>query len=111
MPTCLEKAQIADEETYSFKNLPKVPADERPTQATILEARQAIWKSLMCISNTIPNTGHYGYIFIIYTPDQWTALGNAAQVVPPTNIGAYAGADQTAQYAYEASKAQFSAYK
>ena len=93
MPTHLKKARFADEESYSFENLPRVPPGERPTQATILEARQAIGKSFMCISNTIPNTGHYGYTFVIYTPSQWTALGNAAQVVPPTNIGAYAGAD------------------
>ena len=65
----------------------------------------------MCISNTIPNTGHYGYAFIVYTPIQWTTLGNAAQVVPPTNVGAYAGNNQAARYAYEASKATYTAYK
>ena len=42
----------------------------------------------------IPNTRHYGYTFIIYTPVQWTALENAAQ-----------------RYAYEASKAIFAADK
>ena len=65
----------------------------------------------MCISNKILNTGNYGYSFIIYKPAQWTALGNAAQVVPPIDIGTFAGADQAARYAYEASKVQFVAYK
>ena len=65
----------------------------------------------MSISNIIPNTGNYGYAFIIYTPAQWTALGNAAQVVPPTDIGAYTGNNQRAQYLYESSKATFVGYK
>ena len=46
-----------------------------------------------------------------FTPAQWTALGNAAQVLPPTNIGAYAGTNQAEWYAYEASKATIAAYK
>ena len=65
MLTRLEKAMIADEKIYSFETLPKVPAGERPTQAIIIEARQAIGKIIMCISNTIPSTGHYGCAFII----------------------------------------------
>ena len=67
MPSCIEKAQIADEETYGMKSLPKAQVGERPTQVTIIETRQAIGKFLSCISNTIPNTGHYGYAFTIYT--------------------------------------------
>ena len=72
MSICLKKAQIADEETYSFENIPKVPAGEQPTQATIIEVRQAIQKSLIIIyiSHRISNTVHYRYAFIIYTPAQ-----------------------------------------
>ena len=60
----------------------------------------------MCISNTIPNMGHYD------TAVQWLALRNQAQGVHPTNIGAqYGGGDQAARYAYEALKTTFAAYK
>ena len=107
----IEKAQIVDEETYGMRDLPKVPVGKRPTQRTIIGAQQAIGKVLSGISNTISNTGHYGYGFIIYTAPQWIALGNTAQVVPPTNIIVYGGGDQAAQYAYEASKTTFVAYK
>ena len=55
--------------------------------------------------------GNYRYAFIIYTPAQWTVLGNVAQVVPPTNIGAYTVNSQEAWYLYEALKATFAAYK
>ena len=70
MPSRLDKGRLADEETYSMADLPKVPEGERPTLATILAARQAIGKNLMCISNAISNTGNYGYAFIIYNPAQ-----------------------------------------
>ena len=50
-------------------------------------------------------------IHIIYTSAQWTALGNAAQVVPPNNIDAYTGNNQRARYLYEVSKEIFEAYK
>ena len=89
MSSCIEKARIADEETYGMENLPKVPVGERPTQATTIDARQTIEKILMGISNTIANTGLCGYTSIIYTPVQWIALGIAQQVVSPTNIGIY----------------------
>ena len=111
MPTCQEKLWIMGEESYSYETLPKIPAGERPTQATTLEARQTIRKFLMCSSNTILNTGYFGYVFIINTPAQWTVLRNVAQGVLPNNIGVYAGADQVAQYAYEVSKATFVVYK
>ena len=94
-----------------MESLPKAPARERPTQATIIEARQACEKIFNGISNMILNTEHYGYTFIIYTSAQWIALGNALQVVPPTDIGAYGGGDQAERYAYEASKASYAAYK
>ena len=91
MPSRTEKTRVADEETYGMGDLLKVPTGQRPTQHNIVEARQAIRKVLSGISNTISNTGNYGYAIIIYTPQQWIALGNALQAVPPTDIGAFGG--------------------
>ena len=81
-------------------------------QTSIVDLRREITKVLMYFSDPIPNMAHYGYTFIIYTLAQWTALlDNATQVVPPGNVGAYMGQDQTTQYQYEASKATFMVYK
>ena len=53
-----EKLRIADEEYYNFGELTKLTRGERPTQRTIIQAKQEIGKVvLMCISNSIPNTG------------------------------------------------------
>ena len=94
-----------------YERPPNGPNRGRLTHCTIIGAQQAIWKVLSGISNTISNTGHYGYVFIIYTTTQWISLGNTTQVVPPTNIGAYGVGDQTARYAYEVLKTTFAAYK
>ena len=65
MPSWIEKARIADEETYGMSDIVRVAQGKRPTQRNIIEAKKAIGKILAGISNTIPNTGDYGYAFII----------------------------------------------
>ena len=65
----------------------------------------------MCISNSIPNTGDYGYAWLIYTPAEWTALGNVHQVVLPVNVVGYAGAGQADRYAYELQQNTYASYK
>ena len=102
---------MANEETYNIGHLPTVPKGKRPTQCIIVEAKQTIGKVLSGISNTIPNMGDYGYAFIIYTPQVWIVLGNALQVVPPTDPPAFGGDDMVARYAYEALQTTFVAYK
>ena len=111
MSSQAEKLRLADEEYYNFKDLTKVPRGERPTQSTIILAKQEMGKTLMCISNTIANTGHYGYAWLIYTPAEWTALGNANQVVHPVNVVAYVGNSQAERYAYETQRSTFASYK
>ena len=81
----IEKARLADKENYGLSDLFTVPKGKRPTQRNIVEAKQAIGKVLAGISNIIPNTGDYGYALLIYTPQEWLALGNALQVVTPTD--------------------------
>ena len=106
-----EKQRLADEEYYNFAELTKLARGERPTQRTIIQAKQEIGKILMCISNTIPNTGHYGYSWLVYSPIEWIALGNLLQVVPPVNVVAYAGANQADRYAYELQRNTYASYK
>ena len=76
MSSKAEKLRLADEEYYDFAQLTKVQRGERPTQRTIIQAKQEMRKTLMCISNTIPNTGNYGYSWLVYKPAEWTVLGN-----------------------------------
>ena len=111
MSTRAEKARIADEEYYTFDVLTKVPPGERPTQRTIIQAKQEMGKILMCISNTIANTGNYGYSFLVYTPPEWLALGNQQLVVPPADVVAYVGAGQADRYAYELQRNTYASYK
>ena len=111
MSSRAEKLRIADEEYYNFEELTKVPRGTRPTQRTIIQAKQEIGKTLMCISNSIPNTGGYGYAFVVYSPAEWTALGNAHQIVLPVNVVGYAGANQADRYAYELQRNTYASYK
>ena len=111
MPSRYEKQVAADEEAYTMSDLVKVTRGTRPTQSNIIEAKKAIGRILAGISNTIPNTGNYGYAFIIYTDPEWLALGNALQVVAPADPPAFGGGDMAARYAYEASRITFAAYK
>ena len=111
MSSRAEKLRIADEEYYNFGELTKVPHGERPTQRTIIQAKQEIGKTLMCISNSILNTGDYGYAWLIYSPAKWTALGNPHQVVLPVNVVEYAGANQADRYAYELQRNTYASYK
>ena len=106
-----EKLRLADEEYYNLKELTKVPRGERPTQRTIIQAKQKMGKTLMCISNTILHTGNYGYSWLIYKPAKWTALGNLYQVVPPINVVAYVGANQADCYVYETQRNTYASYK
>ena len=55
--------------------------------------------------------GDYGYTFIIYTPQEWLALDNTLQVVPPTDPPVFGGGDMASRYAYEALRTTFIAYK
>ena len=111
MPSWLKKMKDLDAKTYEFESFIKVPKGKRPGQVSLIYAHREIAKILMCFSNTILNTAHYGYAFIVYTNAQWTALGNANQVVYPVNASAYVGQDQAAQYLNEAQKATYVAYK
>ena len=111
MPSQLKKMKDLNEETYGFVQFTKVLKGYQPTQVSLIVARQEITKVLMCFSNSTLNTEHYGYVFIIYTATQWTALGNVIQVVHPTIVDAYVGNDQAARYWYEASEAIYVAYK
>ena len=111
MSSRAEKLRLADEEYYNFEELTKVPRGERPTQRTIIQAKQEMGKTLMCISNTILHTGNYGYSWLIYKPAEWTALGNLHQVVPPINVVAYVGANQADHYAYETQRNTYASYK
>ena len=97
MPSRMEKARIADEDTYVMGDLVTVPKGKRPTKRIIIEAKKTIGKILAGISNTIPNTGDYGYAFIIYSNQEWVALGNALQVVAPGDPPAFGGGDMAAR--------------
>ena len=82
-----------DAETYDFESFTKVPKGDRPGQVSLICAQREIAIFLMCFNNTILNTAHYGYAFIVYTAAQWTALDNAHQVIHPIDVGAYLGQD------------------
>ena len=86
MPTQLKKMIDQDQDTYDFEQFTKVPKGERPTQVSLLVAKQEIARCLMSFSNTILNTTHYAYAFLIYTAAKWTALGNTIQVVHPIDV-------------------------
>ena len=107
----MENARLLDEETYGISELEKVSEGKRPTQTTIIEAKKTIGKILASISNTIPNIGHYGYTFIIYSPQEWVALGNALQVIPPLDPPVFGGGNAAARYLHETQKIIFQAYK
>ena len=111
MPSRFEKAKILDEETYGISELTKVPEGKIPSQTNINEAKKTIGKILASISNNISNTGHYGYAFIIYSPQEWVALGNALQVIPPVDPLVFGGGNAAARYLHETQKITFQAYK
>ena len=98
MPSHLQKMKDLDAKTYDFESFTKVPEGNQPGKVFLICARREITKFLMCFSNTVLNMAYYGYAFIVYTAAQWTALGNAHQVVHPIDVGAYLGQDQAARY-------------
>ena len=111
MPSRMEKTRLLDEEHYGISEIEKVPEGKRPSQTTIITAKKTIGKILTSFSNTIPNTGNYGYAFIIYSPQEWVALGNALQVIPPIDPLVFGGGDAAARYLHETQKITFQAYK
>lgn len=82
----LQKIKDLDEETYDLDQFTKVTKDDQPTKVSLIVARREIAKVLMCFRNSILNTTHCRYMFIIYTDAQWTVLGNIVQVVHPINV-------------------------
>ena len=107
----MEKARLLDEEIYGISEIEKVPEGKQPTQTTIITAKKTIGKILTGFSNTIPNTGDYGYAFLIYSPLEWIALGNLLQVIPPVDPLVFGGGDAAARYLHGTQKITFQAYK
>ena len=107
----MEKARLLDEDHYGVSEIEKVPEGKRPSQTNIINEKKTIGKILTSFTNTIPNTGHYGYAFIIYSPQEWNALSNALQVIPPADPPIFGGGDAAARYLHETQNITFQAYK
>ena len=102
--------QEKDENIYNFSQLDKVDGS-RPNLSNILHGLMQIASILTTFGCRIANTNNYGHAWIVYSQVEWTALGNANQVVAPIHPGIYNGNTTQEQFIYKNAIAVYETYK